>query len=105
MKCTHSCSITWKGPKCFCPEGFIPDEENDPTSCIDMNECESTVVKITPPTSIFYETREYVSSLMWKKNWPFSEKVPWEYFSGFLGEKPKQIFREEEGGILTRKFY
>ena len=39
MKCSHSCSISWKGPKCFCPDGLIPAPD-DPTECIDLNECE-----------------------------------------------------------------
>ena len=39
MKCSNSCSISWKGPKCFCPSGLIPAPD-DPTACVDLNECE-----------------------------------------------------------------
>ena len=39
MQCSNSCSITWKGPKCYCPNGLIPAPD-DPTGCVDLNECE-----------------------------------------------------------------
>ena len=39
MKCSNMCSISWKGPKCYCPNGLIPAPD-DPTACVDLNECE-----------------------------------------------------------------
>ena len=40
MNCSHSCAITWKGPKCHCPQGWVPDD-HDPKTCIDLDECET----------------------------------------------------------------
>ncbi|CAH1254189.1 SCUBE3 [Branchiostoma lanceolatum] len=44
------CVNTRGGYSCVCKEGFIPDPE-DPTSCIDVNECTATAEWIPPTTT------------------------------------------------------
>ena len=38
LGCEHACSVTWRGPRCYCESGSQPDPSNK-MQCIDQDEC------------------------------------------------------------------
>ena len=39
LGCEYKCSVTWRGPKCYCKPGSQPDPSVK-TKCIDEDECQ-----------------------------------------------------------------
>ena len=39
LGCAYKCSVTWRGPKCYCRKGSQPDPSAN-TKCIDEDECQ-----------------------------------------------------------------
>lgn len=39
LACDHLCSMTYAGPRCFCPDGKEPSRDH-PNLCVDQDECQ-----------------------------------------------------------------